>query len=151
MVGGRNMFHWCMKVTIMYMKSCSHSDVRFILSNSDSIGQQLLFYVGASLRWRTGHTIWYLRILISRHTCMPVTSSDLWHHDMFHYVIHYHSRTIDENYLICLLYTTKVHTTVGKRNYFTGYGILLHKFPVVAVLFNQSNNNEEFHTSRDIL
>ncbi len=35
-----------------------------------------------------------------------------------------------------------LHTTVGKRNYFTGYGILLHKLPVVAALFTQSNNNE---------
>ena len=34
------------------------------------------------------------------------------------------------------------HTTMGKRNYFTGYGILLHELPVVAVLFNQSNDNE---------
>ena len=32
--------------------------------------------------------------------------------------------------------------TVGKPNYFTGYRILLHKLPVVAVLFTQSNNNE---------
>ncbi len=31
---------------------------------------------------------------------------------------------------------------MGKRNYFTGYGILLHELPVVAVLFTQSNNNE---------
>ncbi len=31
--------------------------------------------------------------------------------------------------------------TVGKRNYFKGYGILLHKLPVVVVLFTQSNNN----------
>ncbi len=35
-----------------------------------------------------------------------------------------------------------VRTTVGKRNYFTGYGMLLHKLPVVAVLFTQRNNNE---------
>ena len=33
-------------------------------------------------------------------------------------------------------------STVGKRNYFTGYGILLCELPVVAVLFTQSNNNE---------
>ncbi len=33
------------------------------------------------------------------------------------------------------------YTTVGKRNYFTGYGILLHELPVVAVLFTQTNNN----------
>ena len=32
--------------------------------------------------------------------------------------------------------------TVGEQNYFTGYGILLHELPVVAVLFTQSNNNE---------
>ncbi len=32
--------------------------------------------------------------------------------------------------------------TVDKRNYFTGYGILLHELPVVAELFTQSNNNE---------
>ncbi len=32
--------------------------------------------------------------------------------------------------------------TVGKRNYFTGYIILLHKLPVVAIWFIQSNNNE---------
>ncbi len=32
--------------------------------------------------------------------------------------------------------------TVGKRNYFKGYGILVHELPVVAVLFIQSNNNE---------
>ncbi len=32
--------------------------------------------------------------------------------------------------------------TVDKRNYFTGYGILLHEFPVVAILFTQSNNDE---------
>ncbi len=32
--------------------------------------------------------------------------------------------------------------TVGKRNYFTGYGILLRELLVVAVLFTQSNNNE---------
>ena len=32
--------------------------------------------------------------------------------------------------------------TVGKRNYFTGYGILLHELPVVALLIIQSNNNE---------
>ena len=32
--------------------------------------------------------------------------------------------------------------TVGKQNYFMGYGILLHELPVVAVLFTQSNNNE---------
>ncbi len=31
-------------------------------------------------------------------------------------------------------------STVGKRNNFTGYGILLHNFPVVAVLFTHSNN-----------
>ena len=30
------------------------------------------------------------------------------------------------------------YTTVGKRNYFTGYRILLHELPVVAVLFTQS-------------
>ncbi len=30
----------------------------------------------------------------------------------------------------------------GKRNYFTGNGILLHKLPVVVVLITQSNNNE---------
>ncbi len=41
--------------------------------------------------------------------------------------------------------------TVGKRNYFMGYGILLHELPVVAILFIQSNNKEEFCTSRDIL
>ncbi len=28
-----------------------------------------------------------------------------------------------------------MYITVGKRNYFTGYGILLHELPVVAVLF----------------
>ncbi len=33
------------------------------------------------------------------------------------------------------------HFTVGKRNYFTVYRILLHELPVVAVLFSQSNNN----------
>ncbi len=33
--------------------------------------------------------------------------------------------------------------TVGKRNYFAGYGILLHELPVVVVLITQSNNNEE--------
>ncbi len=32
--------------------------------------------------------------------------------------------------------------TVGKRNYFTGYEILLDELPVVDVLFTQSNNNE---------
>ena len=32
--------------------------------------------------------------------------------------------------------------TVGKRNYFMGYGILLHVLPVVAVLFTHSNNND---------
>ncbi len=32
--------------------------------------------------------------------------------------------------------------TVGKRNYFIGYGILLHDLPVVAILFIKSNNNE---------
>ena len=37
--------------------------------------------------------------------------------------------------------STQDHT-VGKGNYFTGYGILLHELPVVAVLFTQSNNNE---------
>ncbi len=37
---------------------------------------------------------------------------------------------------------TLVHFTVGKRNYFTRYGILLHDLPVVAVLFTQINNNE---------
>ncbi len=31
---------------------------------------------------------------------------------------------------------------MGKRNYFTGYGILLHELPVVAILFIESNNNE---------
>ena len=31
---------------------------------------------------------------------------------------------------------------MGKRNYFMGYGILLHKLPVVAVLFTESNNNK---------
>ncbi len=35
--------------------------------------------------------------------------------------------------------------TVGKRNYFTGYGILLHEVPVVAMLFTQSDNNGIFH------
>ncbi len=35
-----------------------------------------------------------------------------------------------------------LYFTVGKRNYFTGYGILLHELPAVAVLFTQSNNNE---------
>ena len=39
-------------------------------------------------------------------------------------------------------YLSNAHTTVGKRNYFTGYGILLHELPVVAILFIQSNNNE---------
>ena len=34
-----------------------------------------------------------------------------------------------------------VGTIVGKRSYFTGYGILLHEPPVVTVLFTQSNNN----------
>ncbi len=38
-----------------------------------------------------------------------------------------------------------ITVTVGKRNYFTGYGILLHKLPVVAVLFTQSNNNTVVH------
>ena len=28
----------------------------------------------------------------------------------------------------------KTDTTVGKRNYFTAYGILLHELPVVEVL-----------------
>ncbi len=32
--------------------------------------------------------------------------------------------------------------TVGKRNYCTGYGILLHELPVVVVLITQSNNNK---------
>ena len=32
--------------------------------------------------------------------------------------------------------------TVGKWNYFMGYGILLHELPVVVVLLIQSNNNE---------
>ncbi len=27
---------------------------------------------------------------------------------------------------------------MGKRNYFTGYGIPLHEFPVVAVLFTKA-------------
>ena len=31
---------------------------------------------------------------------------------------------------------------MGKRNYFTGYRILLYELPVVAVLFTQSNNIE---------
>ncbi len=41
-----------------------------------------------------------------------------------------------ENLAPCIL------NTLGKQNYFTGYGILLHEFPVVAGLFTQSNNNE---------
>ncbi len=36
-----------------------------------------------------------------------------------------------------LLDTVCMHLTVGKRNYFTDYGILLHELPVVAVLFTQ--------------
>ncbi len=50
-----------------------------------------------------------------------------------------------------------VYFTVGKRNYFTGYGILLHELPVVTVLFPKSNNNEWTmdtslsHTSRLIV
>ncbi len=54
----------------------------------------------------------------------------------------------------------------AEQNYFTGYVILLHELPVVAVLFTQSNNNEGtmknsilheifckslFHTSRPIV
>ena len=39
--------------------------------------------------------------------------------------------------------TMDICNTVGKRNYFTGYGILLHEPPVVVVLFTKSNNNEE--------
>ncbi len=31
----------------------------------------------------------------------------------------------------------EIKSTVGKRNYFMGYGILLHELPVVAVLFVQ--------------
>ncbi len=48
------------------------------------------------------------------------------------------------------------NNTVGKQNYFMGYGILLHKLPVVAVLFTRSNNNEgamknSIQVSQDIL
>ncbi len=32
--------------------------------------------------------------------------------------------------------------TVGKRNYFTSYGILLHGLPVVVILITQSMYNE---------
>ena len=32
--------------------------------------------------------------------------------------------------------------TAGKQSYFTGYEILLHELPVVAILLTQSNNNE---------
>ncbi len=39
------------------------------------------------------------------------------------------------------LLSNKRYITVGKRNYFTGYGILLHELlAVVVVLFTQSNN-----------
>ena len=41
--------------------------------------------------------------------------------------------------------------TVGKRNYFTDYGILLHELPLVAVLLIQSNNNEEGTMKNSIL
>ncbi len=41
-----------------------------------------------------------------------------------------------------MLWERKSLFTVGKQNYFTGYGILLHELPVVAVLFTQNNNNE---------
>ncbi len=35
-----------------------------------------------------------------------------------------------------------LRSAVGKQNYFTGFGLLLHELPVVAVLFTQSNKNE---------
>ncbi len=44
--------------------------------------------------------------------------------------------------IISILYLHYKQTTVGQQNYFTGYRILLHEFPVVAVLITQSNNNE---------
>ncbi len=37
--------------------------------------------------------------------------------------------------------------TVGKRNLFMGYGILLHELPVVAVLFTQSNKDATYSSS----
>ncbi len=37
------------------------------------------------------------------------------------------------------------YTTVGKRNYFTGYGILLHELSAVAVLFNQVLEFQNLH------
>ncbi len=43
---------------------------------------------------------------------------------------------------VCLYILLEFQHTVGKRNYFTGYGILLHELPVVSVLSTQGNNNE---------
>ncbi len=45
-------------------------------------------------------------------------------------------------YTFCCDFKKLFLFTVGKRNYFTGYGILLHELPVVAILFIQINNNE---------
>ncbi len=39
------------------------------------------------------------------------------------------------------LLTVPVKSTVGMRNCFTVYGILLYELPVAAVLLTQSNNN----------
>ena len=68
---------------------------------------------------------------------IPIQYGNLIHNDTVGSV----SRTMAvQNFLH--LKAIKCKITVGKRNYFTGYGILLHELPVVAVLFTQSNNNE---------
>ena len=54
-----------------------------------------------------------------------------------------HKILTDKYYQACNYLQCKVEViTVAKRNYFTGYGILLHELAVVVVLFTQSNNNE---------
>ena len=45
-------------------------------------------------------------------------------------------------FLTSVYFSVSSTFTVGKRKYFTGYGILLHELPVVVVLITQSNNNE---------
>ena len=41
----------------------------------------------------------------------------------------------DRELLTRIQINSSVHPTLGKHNYFTGYGILLHELPVVAVFF----------------